>query len=71
MTAPERISAPALAIAGELDPVTPPAFAEAIVEAIGHGDVETIAGAAHWCHLEAPDAVNEALVAFLDRNRPD
>jgi 3-oxoadipate enol-lactonase len=71
MTAPDRISAPALAIAGELDPVTPPSFADAIVEAIGHGDVATIAGAAHWCHLEAPDAVNEELLAFLDRHRPD
>ena len=70
MTAPERISAPALAIAGELDPVTPPSFAEAIVAAIGQGEVATIAGAAHWCHLEAPDDVNERLLAFLDRNRP-
>ena len=37
MTAPERISAPALAIAGELDPVTPPAFAEAVAEAVVAG----------------------------------
>ena len=70
MTAPERISAPALAIAGELDPVTPPAFAEAIVAAIGAGEVATIEGAAHWCHLEAPNSVNEKLLAFLGRNRP-
>lgn len=65
ITAPERIAAPALAIAGELDPVTPPAFAEAIVEAIGAGEVAAIPGAAHWCHLEKPDLVNEALFRFL------
>jgi 3-oxoadipate enol-lactonase len=65
MTAPERVSAPVLAIAGELDPVTPPGFGEAIVEAVGHGDVVAIPGAAHWCHLEAPGRVNEALVEFL------
>jgi pimeloyl-ACP methyl ester carboxylesterase len=70
MTAPERVSAPALAIAGELDPVTPPAFAEAIAAAIGGGETASIAGAAHWCHLEAPDAVNEAILGFLDAHRP-
>jgi 3-oxoadipate enol-lactonase len=69
MTAPERISAPALAISGELDPVTPPEFAEAIIGAIGAGEAVTIPGAAHWCHLEAPQAVNEALIGLLARQR--
>ncbi len=70
MTAPERISAPVLAIAGELDPVTPPAFAEAIAEAVREGETAVIPQAAHWCHLEAPGAVNEALLAFLAGRRP-
>jgi 3-oxoadipate enol-lactonase len=70
MTAPERISAPVLAIAGELDPVTPPAFAEAIADATGGGEVAVIGGAAHWCQLEAPEAVNEAILGFLSLNRP-
>ena len=70
MTAPATITAPVLSIAGELDPVTPPAFAQAIVDAIGHGDVAPIWGAAHWCHLEEPGAVNEALTGFLASQRP-
>ena len=34
MVETERIACPTLALAGELDPVTPPAFAEAIAAAI-------------------------------------
>jgi pimeloyl-ACP methyl ester carboxylesterase len=25
-----------------------------------------VEGAAHWCHLEAPSAVNEILLGFAD-----
>jgi pimeloyl-ACP methyl ester carboxylesterase len=66
MVEPERVACPALALCGELDPVTPPAFAEAIAGAIPDGRMAVIEGAAHWCQLEAPAAVNDRLTAFLE-----
>lgn len=65
MIEPRRVGCPALALAGGLDPVTPPAAAEAIAAAIPRGRSETIPGAAHWCQVESPEAVNAALLAFL------
>ena len=62
---PGRVACPTLALCGELDPVTPPAFAGAIAEAIPGAETAVIPGAAHWCHLEAPDAVNGVLLAWL------
>jgi 3-oxoadipate enol-lactonase len=60
----ERVSCPVLACCGEHDPVTPPSFAQAIAEAVPSGRTGVVAGAAHWCQLEEPDAVNEILLAF-------
>jgi 3-oxoadipate enol-lactonase len=62
----ERIANPTLALAGELDPVTPPEFAEAIAAAIPGARAGVIEGAAHWCQLEAPQAVNAQLLQLLD-----
>lgn len=64
MIEPERVACPMLACCGEHDPVTPPAFAQAIADAVPNGRTAVVDGAAHWCHLEAPDAVNEILLAF-------
>ena len=66
MVDPERVACPALACCGEHDPVTPPAFARAIAGAVPNGRIAVVDGAAHWCHLEAPEAVNEILLAFAD-----
>jgi pimeloyl-ACP methyl ester carboxylesterase len=66
MIEPERIACPTLALCGELDPVTPPAFAEAIAAAIPSARTDSVEGAAHWCQLEAPEAVNAILLRFLD-----
>jgi len=60
-----RLGCPALAMCGELDPVTPPAFAQAIAEAIPAARSAVIEGAAHWCQLEAPARVSDALLQFL------
>jgi pimeloyl-ACP methyl ester carboxylesterase len=64
MVNPDRVACPALACCGEHDPVTPPAFAEAIAEAMPDARTAVVDGAAHWCQLEAPDRVNEILLAF-------
>jgi pimeloyl-ACP methyl ester carboxylesterase len=66
MVETERIACPTLALAGSLDPVTPPEFAEAIAAAIPGARAGVIEGAAHWCQLEAPEAVNAQLLQLLD-----
>jgi len=60
----ERVACPVLACSGEHDPVTPPAFAQAIADAVPYGRTAVVDGAAHWCHLEEPAAVNEIVLAF-------
>jgi 3-oxoadipate enol-lactonase len=65
MVEPETLACPTLVICGELDPVAPPSFAEAIAEAIPNARTGVIQGAAHWCQLEAPGAVSNAILGFL------
>ena len=66
----EELACPVLAFAGSEDAVTPPESAEEIAAAAPQGESAVIGGAAHWCMLEAPEAVNRTLVGFLDRHRP-
>ncbi len=67
MVDPERVPCPVLACCGEHDPVTPPGFAQAIAGAVPDGRTAVIEGAAHWCQLEAPDAVNAELLRFAQQ----
>jgi 3-oxoadipate enol-lactonase len=62
----DRLECPVLALAGEHDPVTPPALSEEIAEAAG-GEPEVVADAAHWCMLERPGVVSELLLGFFSR----
>ena len=64
MIDPDRVACPTLACCGEHDPVTPTTFAEAIAAAIPEATTAVVAGAAHWCHIEAPEKVNEIVLAF-------
>jgi len=66
MTHTEKVACPVLASCGEHDPVAPPAFAEAIAEAVPDGRTAVVAGAAHWCQIEEPASVNEILLGFAD-----
>lgn len=66
MIEPGRVGCPALAACGELDPVTPPTFAEAVADAVPDGRTAVIEGAAHWCQLEAPAAVSDLVLRFVD-----
>ncbi|MGB1005626.1 MAG: 3-oxoadipate enol-lactonase [Thalassobaculaceae bacterium] len=60
-----EIDLPVLVIAGAEDPGTTPAMNKAIADAIpGAGYVE-LAGAAHFCNVQAADAFNVALTTFL------
>ena len=69
MREPERVACPTLAFCGSEDPVTPPEFAAAIADTVPRGETATVDGAAHWCMLERPNAVNLILFDFLDRVR--
>jgi pimeloyl-ACP methyl ester carboxylesterase len=66
MVEPERIDCPTLALCGELDPVTPPGFSEALTAPIPTARTAVVEGAAHWCQLEASAAVSALLLEFLD-----
>ncbi len=64
------LALPVLVLVGEEDPVTPPAAAAAMAERLPRGRLEVIAGAGHLSGLEAPEAFNRALVAFLEEVAP-
>jgi 3-oxoadipate enol-lactonase len=65
MREPERLACPVLAFAGSEDGVTPPEDSERIAAAVRNGTAATVAGGAHWCQLELPEAVGERLLDFL------
>jgi pimeloyl-ACP methyl ester carboxylesterase len=62
-----QIRVPTLVICGEEDAITPPAESEAMHAAIAGSTLELIPKAGHLANLEAPDAFNRALEAFLKR----
>jgi 3-oxoadipate enol-lactonase/4-carboxymuconolactone decarboxylase len=57
---------PALAIAGDDDPVTPPAKLEAIRDEIPGARIHIVPGARHIPNAEQPHDFTRALTAFLD-----
>ncbi|NJM34500.1 MAG: 3-oxoadipate enol-lactonase [Rhodomicrobium sp.] len=59
-----KIEIPILVIAGAHDPATPPAMAEAIVEAVANARL-AILDAAHLSNIERPDEFNALLINFL------
>lgn len=58
------LNVPLLVLVGERDEITPPELAGEIADA-GRGTLQVIPGAAHLSNLDAPDAFNAALLAFL------
>ncbi|WP_312875768.1 alpha/beta fold hydrolase [Arthrobacter terrae] len=59
------IEAPLLAIAGELDPICPPAVAETIGSGVRNGRSAVVPGAAHQAPLEAPEETAALLRGFF------
>lgn len=59
-----KIKAPAMAICGALDKMTPPASSEQIAAGIKGARLLIIGGAGHMVMIEKPAEVNEALTAF-------
>ncbi len=60
-----QLRVPALVVVGQEDVITPPATARAMCDKIPAGRLVEIPGAGHLANLEAPAAVNNALVEFL------
>ncbi|MEM9380452.1 MAG: alpha/beta fold hydrolase [Planctomycetota bacterium] len=59
------IDVPSLVLCGELDAITPPELSRAMAEALPRSELVLVPGAGHMAPMEAPDAVNGALRAFL------
>lgn len=61
-----RAMVPALVLAGEYDTITPPRRQEFTAQMMPHASFQVISRAGHLPPLEQPEAVSEALEAFLD-----
>ncbi|SHH35489.1 alpha/beta fold hydrolase [Halobaculum gomorrense] len=62
----DEIPAPALAVVGEHDGLTPPRYHEYLAEEIPVCDLTVLDGAAHLAMVEQSAAFNDAVEAFLD-----
>ncbi len=65
------IACPTLVTTGELDSWAPPHQHEEIAAAIPNSELVIVAGAGHMLPAEAPEAVNAAIAAWLDRPAGD
>jgi pimeloyl-ACP methyl ester carboxylesterase len=63
-------SLPTMIVWGERDNTIPLAHGRAAHEAIPHSTFNTLAGVAHFPHLEEPDGLSELLREFLASTRP-
>ena len=66
-----QIRCPTLVMTGALDAWSPPAQHEAIAARIADSTLVIVEGAGHMLPLEAPDAVNQAIAAWLSRPAND
>lgn len=61
------ISCPALVLCGREDAWSPVATHRVMAQLIPHSTLVTVPDCGHMCTMERPEAVNAALVAWLDR----
>ena len=62
-----RISCPVLVLGAGDDPVTPPVRAEELRDGIAGAELVMLPALRHFSNVEAPEAFNPPLLAFLDR----
>lgn len=62
----EEIRQPALVICGEADRMTPPRYAQYLVERMGDARLEIIPGAGHMVMLERPRRVEAVICNFIN-----
>jgi len=63
----DEIDLPALAVVGEHDNLTPPAYHEYLAETLPDCELTTLDDAAHLAMIEQPAAFNTAVSAFFDQ----
>ena len=63
-----KISAPTLLIHGTDSPKVLHAIVDRLGKAIPNSEISTISGAAHFPHIEKPEAFNELVLGFLSRH---
>jgi pimeloyl-ACP methyl ester carboxylesterase len=66
MTRLGEIKVPVLVVSAEEDKLTPPKYADFLESAIPHTVRSNISGAGHIAPLEKPQALNKAIIDFLD-----
>lgn len=64
-TTAAKVTCPALMVSGSRDLMAPPRNAKSIADKLAHVQQVTITGAGHDLMVERPDAVLDALIAFL------
>ncbi len=64
------LTCPTLMLTAEFDPALTPALAEGMRDRCTDLELHMIERAGHWVTQERPDAVNELLVSWLERNFP-
>ena len=62
----QRVKAPTLLVWGEKDALVPPSLGYILHREIEGSCFQTISGARHVPMLDRPDALNEAIIAFLE-----
>jgi len=58
---------PLLAVTGEHDVMTPPKYAQSLVDRVPAGEVRIIPGAGHLVMIERPAETNDAIADFVNR----
>ena len=66
-----EVTAPALVMTGALDRETPPAYGQALADALAAATFRVVPGAGHLLPAEAPEVVNAALVDHFARVEQD
>lgn len=63
----EGLDLPVLAVAGELDQLTPPRYAQYVAEHAPSAELVILPGAGHWLPVEEADQVADVVGAFVRR----
>jgi pimeloyl-ACP methyl ester carboxylesterase len=66
----EKVKVPSLMVMAELDAVLPPSAADDMEAYVPDLDRTLIKGSGHWTQQEKPEAVNKAILDWLDRRFP-
>ncbi len=67
---PDKVNVPSLMIMAEKDAVLPPSAADGMEAYVSDLEKTLIKGSGHWTQQEMPDAVNAAMIGWLDRRFP-